>query len=169
MKNLAAAIVILVILIFVAVGCTTTQQAEQQTSGGKTEAAAAAVPAKQLAKNFHEFDQATYDAALKEGKIIFLDFYASWCPICKEEEPEIKAAFNELNADNVIGFRVNYNDDQTDNSEKSLAKKFGIAYQHTKVLITPDEKVLSRTLKQQSKQEVVDRIKEAAAAAASPE
>ncbi|HLD97198.1 MAG TPA: thioredoxin domain-containing protein, partial [Candidatus Nanoarchaeia archaeon] len=106
MKNLAAAIVILVILIFVAVGCTTTQQAEQQTSGGKTEAAAAAVPAKQLAKNFHEFDQATYDAALKEGKIIFLDFYASWCPICKEEEPEIKAAFNELNTDNVIGFRV---------------------------------------------------------------
>ena len=146
-----------------------TQQAEQQTSNGKTEAAAAAVPAKQLAKNFYEFDQATYDAALKEGKIIFLDFYASWCPICKEEEPEIKAAFNELNADNVIGFRVNYNDDQTDNSEKSLAKKFGIAYQHTKVLITPDEKVLSRTLKQQSKQEVVDRIKEAAAAAASPE
>ena len=169
MKNLVAAIVIFVILIFVAVGCTTTQQAEQQTSNGKTEAAAAAVPAKQLAKNFYEFDQAAYESALKEGKIVFLDFYASWCPICKAEEPEIKAAFNELNADNVIGFRVNYNDDQTDSSEKSLAKKFGIAYQHTKVLITPDEKVLSRTLKQQSKQEVVDRIKEAAAAAASPE
>ncbi|MEK6854426.1 MAG: thioredoxin family protein, partial [Nanoarchaeota archaeon] len=143
-------------------------QQQQQTSRVKTETAAAAVPAKQIAENFYEFDQAAYEGVLKERKIVFLDFYANWCPICKAEEPAIKAAFNELNAADagkVIGFRVNYNDDQTDSSEKSLAKKFGIAYQHTKVLITPDEKVLSRSLEQSNKQEILDQVRDAIAEA----
>ena len=50
-----------------------------------------------------------------------------------------------------------------------MAKKFGIAYQHTKIVVAPDEKVLSRTLRQQSKQEVANQINEAAAATASKE
>ncbi|MBI2142785.1 redoxin domain-containing protein, partial [Candidatus Woesearchaeota archaeon] len=116
-----------------------------------------------LAKNFYEFDKESYEAALSEGKYVFLDFYANWCPICKAEEPEIKAAFNELGVENVTGFRVNYNDDQTDSNEKALAKKFGITYQHTKIVVAPDEKVVSRTLRQQSKQEVLDQIKQATA------
>lgn len=134
----------------------------------KADAAAntpAAANLKQLAKNFYEFDKDSYEAALSEGKYVFMDFYANWCPICKAEEPEIKAAFNELSTGNVVGFRVNYNDDQTDENEKALAKKLGVAYQHTKIVVAPDEKVVSRTLKQQSKQEVLDQIKESTAAA----
>ncbi len=70
-----------------------------------------------------------------------------------------------LSAENVVGFRVNYNDDQTDENEKALAKKLGVAYQHTKIVVTPDEKVVSRMLKQQSKREVLDQIEESTAAA----
>ncbi|MBI2550400.1 TlpA family protein disulfide reductase [Candidatus Woesearchaeota archaeon] len=147
------------------------QSQQQQTSSGKTETSAAAAPAekvptKPIAKNFYEFDKAAYDGALKEGKYVFLDFYANWCPICKAEAPAIKAAFDELDADNVVGFQVNYNDDQTDADEKALAKKFGITYQHTKIFITADEKVVSRTLVAQTKQEVLKQIKDSLAAEA---
>lgn len=137
-------------------------------AAGKADAAAS-TPAdaslKQLAKNFYEFDKESYEAALSEGKYVFLDFYANWCPICRAEEPEIKAAFNELSTGNVVGFRVNYNDGDTDDDERALAKKLGVAYQHTKIVVAPDEKVVSRTLRQQSKQEVFDQIKESTAAA----
>ena len=82
-----------------------------------------------------EFNQQDYEKALAEGKIIFLDFYANWCPICRGEEPDIFAGFNELTTDQVVGFRVNFKDDQTDDAEKVLAKEFAIPYQHTKVIL----------------------------------
>jgi len=42
----------------------------------------------------------------------------------------------------VVGFRVNYNDGETDSFEEGLAREFGIAYQHTKVIIQDGERVL---------------------------
>lgn len=179
MKNSASAAALLLIIMIVAfTGCAAPEQkavplpqekqeAAAPASADKADAAAAmeaAANLKQLAKNFYEFDKESYEAALSEGKYVFLDFYANWCPICKAEEPAIKEAFNELDANNVIGFRVNYNDDQTDNDEKALAKKFGITYQHTKIVIAPEGSVLSRTLRQQSRQEVLDQIKQATGA-----
>lgn len=82
-----------------------------------------------------EFNTADYELAKSQGNIILLDFYANWCPICRAEEPEIKAGFDALTAENVVGFRVNYNDDETDDAEEALAEEYGITYQHTKVII----------------------------------
>lgn len=84
---------------------------------------------------FLEFHQADYNKALKEDKVIVLNFYANWCPICRAEEPTIHEGFNSLSSDKVIGFRVNYNDSDTDADEKALAKQFKITYQHTKVIL----------------------------------
>ena len=90
-----------------------------------------------------DFNKADYDAALKSGKIIVLYFYANWCQICKNETANaLYPAFNELATDKVIGFRVNYNDNQTDNDEKNLAREFGVAYQHTKVFVKNAQRVL---------------------------
>ena len=90
-----------------------------------------------------DFNKPDYDKAIASDKLVALYFYASWCPICKKETKDsLYPVFNELNDSNVIGFRVNYNDNDTDDNEKELAREFGVAYQHTKVFVKNGERVL---------------------------
>lgn len=90
-----------------------------------------------------DFNKADYDKALTSGKLVVLYFYASWCPICKAEVANaLYPAFNELENSNIIGFRVNYNDSDTDKNEEALARQFGVGYQHTKVFLKNGERVL---------------------------
>ncbi|MEK7584605.1 MAG: thioredoxin family protein [Patescibacteria group bacterium] len=89
-----------------------------------------------------DFDQEDYEAALAANKNIVLYFYATWCPICVAEFPKMQLAFNQLDDNSVVGFRVNYNDNQTDAYETGLAREFGVAYQHTKVFIKNGQRIL---------------------------
>lgn len=92
--------------------------------------------------DFYDFSKGKYEEALNSDKLIVLYFYANWCPICKEEVPKLYSAFNELTTDKVIGFRVNFNDSDTDSDEENLAREFGVAYQHTKVFVKNGSRVL---------------------------
>jgi len=88
-----------------------------------------------------DFTPEDYAAAKLSDKLVVLYFYANWCPICREEFPKMEDAFDELTGDRVIGFRVNYNDNQTSEAERELASEFGVAYQHTKVFLKNGERV----------------------------
>ncbi len=148
MKHLLSIVVISVFLIGgVLVGAAyfrsaTTKKAQVNGNGGSTPAKT--MEGQQLAGNksfYFIFNQDNYQRALDGGKIIFLSFYANWCPFCRAEEPEIQAGFDDLASDQVIGFRVNYNDSDTDATEKDLAKAFSITYQHTKVILKDGKEV----------------------------
>lgn len=101
-------------------------------------------PSKKTANGaiYMPYSREAYDKALIENKIIFLDFYANWCPICLGEAPEIEQGFLKLNNKNIVGFRVNYKDDETNEDEKNLAKEFSIPYQHTKVVLKNGKEIL---------------------------
>lgn len=89
-----------------------------------------------------DFQKTDYETALKSDRLIVLYFYANWCPICKAEFPLMQGAFNDLTTNEVVGFRVNYNDNETDADETALAREFGVAYQHTKVFVRTGERLL---------------------------
>jgi thioredoxin 1 len=94
---------------------------------------------------FLTFNQEDYDKTLSEDKIVFLEFYANWCPVCRAEAPIIHSGFDNLEADNVVGFRVNFNDSDTDSDEKALAKEFSVPYQYTKIILKDGEEVFRDT------------------------
>lgn len=93
-----------------------------------------------------DFVKADYEKAIAEGKVIVLNFYANWCPVCRAETPDIVAGFDSLNNPNVIAFRVNYKDSDTDADEEALAKQFAVPYQHTKVILKDGKQVFKETV-----------------------
>mgnify|MGYP001594024059 CR=1 FL=1 len=90
--------------------------------------------------------------------MIFLNFYASWCPICKGEQPDLFAAFNELNNPDVVGYMVHFNDNEVTDDDKEMAKKFGVTYQHTKVIIDKNGNVALKSLEAYSKDKIINEI-----------
>lgn len=94
---------------------------------------------------YKAFTQQEYVRAQREGKIIVLNFYAHWCPICRAEEAKLSEGFSLLTSQNVVGFRVNWNDSETDEFEKKLAQRFKIPYQHTKVILKEDKVIYQAT------------------------
>ncbi len=102
---------------------------------------------KRLAGNnapFIDFNKTDYDNALRENRVVMLYFYATWCPLCIAELKETRTFFNELEDKRVVGLRVNFKDGNTDDFEKQLAKEFGVAYQHTKVILKDGVRVLKK-------------------------
>jgi len=90
-----------------------------------------------------DFDYTDYLRATGSGKTVVLYFYADWCPICQREVAgSFYPAFESLDDEDLVGFRVNFNDGNTDSYEKELAKEFGVAYQHTKVIVRDGERLL---------------------------
>ena len=82
-----------------------------------------------------EYSKSALDQSSDKRRVLF--FYASWCPICRPADSNFKANLNKFPEDLVL-IRVNYNDSETDQEEKDLAKKYAITYQHTFVQIDKD-------------------------------
>jgi len=91
---------------------------------------------------YYNWDKTMFDKSVAEGKTIYLEFSADWCPACQSQEPQLIAGFAELNDPNVIGFKIHYKDDQTTPEHADLTKQYQIAYQHSKVVLKNGKVVL---------------------------
>lgn len=105
------------------------------------------------------YQDGMFDAALEQDKVIFLEFYANWCPICANQEPKIEAAFQDITNSDIVGFRVNYKDSDTDDAERDLARRFGITYQHTHVILDRDGNVAIKSLDTWSEERIKEELR----------
>ncbi len=80
-----------------------------------------------LAYNAEDFDK-------NKSKRRVLFFYANWCTTCRPVNAQFLKEANQI-PDDVVVYRVNYKDSDTDEEEKSLAEKYKITYQHTFVQV----------------------------------
>ncbi len=84
---------------------------------------------------------AELNEARSPRRVLF--FYASWCPTCIPADKIISANQSTLPSD-VIIYRLNYNDPDTDQTERDLAKQYGVTYQHTFVQIDESGEVVAK-------------------------
>jgi len=96
---------------------------------------------------YQPFTRTAYEQAKADGKPILLNFFANWCPTCAAQEPRTEALFiNKKIPGGIIGFRINYNDSDTDADEVALAKQLGVTYQHTYIYFNAEGKETARTI-----------------------
>ena len=88
-----------------------------------------------------EYSKTVLDQSAEKRRVLY--FYATWCPSCKAANENFTANPNKIPAD-VVVIRTNYNDPNTDQEEKDLAKKYGITYQHTFVQIDGQGKQITK-------------------------
>lgn len=87
------------------------------------------------------YSKESLEQAKDSRRVLF--FYASWCPNCKPADAEFREKMSEIPSD-VTVVRVNYNDPDTDQEEKDLARQYGVTYQHTFVQIDQDGQAVTK-------------------------
>jgi thioredoxin 1 len=85
--------------------------------------AAFAVPAS--AAGPQPFDNAAFAEAQKAGRPIFVAIHASWCPICKAQQPILAELTADSRFKNLVYFTIDFD------SQKDLVRRFGARMQST--------------------------------------
>lgn len=96
---------------------------------------------KMTGSRYVQYSKSVFDSVSSNRRVLF--FYASWCPTCKPADASFTQNSNKI-PENTTVIRVNYNDPETDQSEKDLAKKYGITYQHTFVQLDTTGKEITK-------------------------
>lgn len=148
-------------------GCTTqaknevavTQEKMESKNTGSTQSEYTGEKLAGTTTPYVRYNEADFNKAKEQGKVVYLYFYANWCPICIVDRPKIVEAFNELEVENTVGFEVHYNDDKTTDADRAIARKLGVSYQHTTIILDSNGEVADRSLSPLTKEEIQKKIK----------
>jgi thioredoxin 1 len=87
------------------------------------------------------FSSEVLSSSVSRRRVLF--FFANWCPTCRPADQNFSENVSRIPSD-VVLIRVNYNDTDTDQSEKELATKYGVTYQHTFIQIDSGGNVVTK-------------------------
>ncbi|MDF2615150.1 MAG: stoA [Clostridia bacterium] len=98
--------------------------AADQATSDKAEKPKQNAEGKPLVPNFTLENEKGEEVSLSDysGKVVILNFWASWCPPCKGEMPEFQKINDELEASNdVVLLTINLTDGQRETKEKAMS------------------------------------------------
>jgi len=79
------------------------------------------------------FNAKSFEAAQAAGKPILIDVYASWCPVCRKQQPVIENLQKEKPG--LVVFRVDYD------TAKDVLRRFNAQRQGTLIMFKGKEEV----------------------------
>jgi len=88
-----------------------------------------------LAGEARPFDREVFTKAQMEGKIVLVDFHATWCPVCKKQATAIPQVLKEEQFKDVVALTADYD------MEKELKKQLKVNGQSTLVVFKGDKEV----------------------------
>ncbi|MCS7173772.1 MAG: TlpA family protein disulfide reductase [Armatimonadetes bacterium] len=62
----------------------------------------------------------------QRGRVMVVNFWASWCPPCREEAPELEAAWRGLRSQGIVFVGVNVWD--SEQAARTFLQNYGITY-----------------------------------------
>lgn len=119
-RHLPLALGLLLVIVLLVVGA---------LQGGETSSRPSGLPAGSNAPDFTlmAFDGRTVRLSELRGRPVVINFWASWCPPCREEAPALrKVAELEARADGAAFVGINVRDREED--AKRFVSEFGIPY-----------------------------------------
>lgn len=86
----------------------------------------AEITSKPLDLKFKTTDGAEVDLAAERGKVVFLDFWASWCAPCMREMPHVVSIYKKYHNKGLEIYGISLDEDQAE--MEAAAKKNGAAW-----------------------------------------
>ena len=85
------------------------------------------------------YTKAAFDKALADGKPVVVDFWASWCPTCKEQKPVVQSLLKDAKRKSLTVFVADFD------KEEALKKQLNVTMQSTLVAFKGGQEVARST------------------------
>ncbi len=173
MNNVKSILTLSIIFaLFLMIGCTPQEPADEATedTGETTE-----VPAEISTEGFEMLSGEDFDLGQYKGSVVVVDVWATWCPPCKKEIPDLIEINNEYKDKGVVMLGISMDDNAMkvvpkfaeekgmnypnyDGKSGGLEEKYNSPYLPTKFFYDRDGNEVHSQFGMMSKEDIVENI-----------